>query len=529
MTKVYLRQDVQVEPLIDSWYAWSHLIPPATAARNLTNRHVRIMQSYIAAPSVHANAVRNPQMLGGPFIDYNGGRVDEIKDLLSNTLANRADLVSLSEAIGELDKTLQANAKGQSLLKLYPTVPDALRGLVELVYDLNHHPSFRIIEPLIYRSHYGRPDGQSVLLSQISGDDRPFVLSTPRLSDPNSLNLKLPFRHEALDALFTAKTKPTVFEDLADLCQVSKQERSLFRTYFTETEPQPYSRYTGAGVRWRYFGHACILLETAALNILVDPVLSYTYESGISRYTYADLPDRLDYVLITHNHQDHVLLETLLQLRHKIERLVVPRSGGGGLQDPSLKLTLEHIGFKHIIDLDELECLDFDCGSVTGVPFFGEHADLNVRTKLGYLVELGQHRVLFAADSCNIESRVYERLHSELGDVHTLFIGMECDGAPLSWIYGPLHTHSIERAYDESRRLNGSNCAQVMSIIDSLKSSNVFVYAMGQEPWLRYIMSVVYTPDSNPIVQSKLLLESCLQRGISAERLFGEREMVLAI
>ena len=47
------------------------------------------------------------------------------------------------------------------------------------------------------------------------------------------------------------------------------------------------------------------------MSALFDPVLSYTYESGISRYTYDDLPDRIDYVLVTHNHQDHILFETL--------------------------------------------------------------------------------------------------------------------------------------------------------------------------------------------------------------------------
>ena len=31
---LYLRQNIQFEPLVDQWYAWSHLISPATAARN---------------------------------------------------------------------------------------------------------------------------------------------------------------------------------------------------------------------------------------------------------------------------------------------------------------------------------------------------------------------------------------------------------------------------------------------------------------------------------------------------------------
>jgi Diiron non-heme beta-hydroxylase N-terminal domain len=47
--QVYLRSNALVEPLIDHWYAWTHLIPPATCARNLTERHFKIMDSYITA------------------------------------------------------------------------------------------------------------------------------------------------------------------------------------------------------------------------------------------------------------------------------------------------------------------------------------------------------------------------------------------------------------------------------------------------------------------------------------------------
>ena len=79
-------------------------------------------------------------------------------------------------------------------------------------------------------------------------------------------------------------------------------------------------------MRWRYFGHACILVETHGVSMIFDPVLSYTYESQVSRYTYEDLPESIDYVLITHNHQDHVLFETLLQIRHKAKYIVVPET-----------------------------------------------------------------------------------------------------------------------------------------------------------------------------------------------------------
>src|SRR5438067_7776 len=97
---LYLRQNIQLEPLIDYWYAWPHLIPPATAARNITERHLKIMDSYISAPLVHADAVQNPKMRGGPFIDYQGRRVDEIRRLRDFIKSERAHLIELSSALG---------------------------------------------------------------------------------------------------------------------------------------------------------------------------------------------------------------------------------------------------------------------------------------------------------------------------------------------------------------------------------------------------------------------------------------------
>jgi L-ascorbate metabolism protein UlaG (beta-lactamase superfamily) len=523
----YLKPNVQVEPLVDHWYAWPHLIPPATAARNITERHLKLMDSYISAPQIHVNAVKNPKMSGGPFIDHGGKRVDEIRALRDYIKKERGHLLELSAAIASLDAMLRESARGYSLQPLYASVPDVLRGYVELVYDLNNQPSFRLIEPLLYKSKYYDRRAQSLMLSEITNDDRPFILSTPRLLADNSLHLPFSFEHEAVDFLFHLKTQPRPWEEIREKLDLEPAQEQFAQSLFTTAAPPVYKPYSGPGVRWRYFGHACILIEAAGKSILFDPVLSYTYESQISRYTYDDLPDFIDYVLVTHNHQDHVLFETLLQIRHKVRNIIVPRNGDGHLQDPSLKMLLENCGFNNVSELNEMQEIRDGDLRIMGLPFLGEHADLNINTKLAWLVRVAATTLLFAADSCNIEPRLYEHIHREIGDVDALFIGMECDGAPLSWLYGPLMTQRIERAMDESRRLAGSCYEQGNSIVETFNCKEVYVYAMGQEPWLNYIMSLKYTAESRPIVDSNRLIHACHERGVVAERLFGEKEILI--
>jgi L-ascorbate metabolism protein UlaG (beta-lactamase superfamily) len=528
MKTLYLRPDVQAEPLFDGWYAWAYLIPPATAARNITERHLRIMDSYISAPHLHASAVKNPKLLGGPFIDYGGGRVEEVRQLREQTMSSRSKLIALSGALNALDEMLATKADGYSLQPLYQEVPPVLRGYVELVYDLNNHPSFRLLESLLYRSEFYDRSAQTVLLSPAARDQRPFVLSTPRLDASDGVHLSVPFNHQIVDALFRLKREPRSWDEILDMfADAGHEKHPTLDQFFTSDPPTPYAPYEGHGVRWRYFGHACILIETKGLSILFDPVISYTYPSPLSRYTYDDLPERLDYVVITHNHQDHILFETLLQLRHKVRNIVVPRNGGGTLQDPSVKLLLSNTGFANVVELAEFEQIDTPSGSIVGLPFLGEHADLNVQSKLAYLVRIGKRQLLFAADSCNIEPVLYEHVHRCIGDVDVVFLGMECDGAPLSWLYGPLLSKRLDRSKDQSRRLSGSNFEQAYDIVRRFRCKYAYVYAMGQEPWLNHVMSIKYSSESRPITESTRLVEECRKQGLEAERLFGEKEILL--
>ena len=523
---VYLRQNVQLEPLFNQWYAWIHLIAPATAAMNIANSHLKIMKSYVAAPQIHANAVKNPAMLGGPFIDYEGGRVEEIRKLIAKVEKEQAHMLAFAESVRSLDELLRNEAKGFTLEPLYPKTPDNLRGFVELVYDLNNNPAIKFIEGLLYRSKYYDPSLQSISLSHVSQDYRPFALSTPRLPSQYVLQLNVPFADAAIDELCEMKQKPRVLNELKERLRVEGHDENMFCSFFTpEGPPPPAPGYDGPGVRLRYFGHACILLETKEVSILVDPAISYAHPNARQRYTYLDLPQAIDYLLITHAHTDHIMLESLLQLRHKVRNIIVPRSGNGCLEDPSLKLVLQHIGFKNVSEIAPLETIEVPGGEITGVPFLGEHGDLNVASKIAHLVTLKGKSFLLAADSNNIEPKLYERVFQVIGDIDVLFLGMECDGAPLSWVYGPLLTRPLDRKMDQSRRLSGSDYDRAIQLVNQFNCKEVYVYAMGQEPWLNYVMCTKYTEESNPIVASNNVVTECTERNIQAERLFGYKEL----
>jgi len=524
---VFLKQNVLMEPLFNQWYAWPYLIPPATAAMYVAHQHVKLMQSFISAPQIHVAALENPAMIGGPFINYDAGKTGAIRELLDRTTAEQSDLLALADAIKMLDEILANEASGYSLEPLYPKVPDILKGYVELTYDLHNNASFRLIEGLLYKSRYYNEGSQSLMLSLAESDARPFVFSTPRLSKPGALTLKLPFSDVRLDELCKMKYVAQPFRQIKELLQVKDEDAELFSTFFTEKSPPPASSYEGDDIRIRYFGHACILIETREVSILFDPVISYGYENGTSCFLYPDLPKSIDYVVITHNHQDHCMFETLLQLRHTVKNVIVPKNSGGGLIDPSLKLTLQSVGFKNVREIDELDPLEIDGGAIIGLPFLGEHADLNIRTKMAYLINLKGRSILCAADSNNIEPKLYERVYESIGDVDVLFIGMECDGAPMSWLYGPLFTRPVTRKMDQSRRFDGSNYEKARDIVDRLNPSEVYVYAMGQEPWLTFLTSIKYTPESRPIVESDKLVEYCTGRGMSSERLFCQKEIFL--
>lgn len=529
MNQYYLKSTIKAEPLIWQWYAWPHLIPPLTAGCNIVDRHLKIMDSYVQNPQIHCQAIKDPNLLGGPFIDLDGEKIDEVKNLINQTKKDCEQFILLNDAFKNLDRILQAEAHGDSLEGYYNLIPPPLKGFIELVYDLNNHPSIRLIEPWIYKKYY-TTEHQKFAISESRSDLRKFALSTPYIDQEDTVYLNVPFSDCRLDRLFRMKEEPQNLDEIEAIFDVPQSKQSLFQSFFTKTPPLiPDDRnYKGAGVRLRYFGHACVLLQTESISVLFDPVISYPIPTNeVPRYTIADLPDFIDYVVITHNHQDHLIFETLLPLRHKIGNIIFPANQLGCLADPSIKLILKHTGFSSLIEMKEMDTINFKDGEIIALPFLGEHSDLNIQSKLSYNIKLKGKNFLFAADSNNVDSTLYEHLFDYIGPIDMLFLGMECDGAPLTWLYGPLLSNPLKRVHDKTRTLSGSNFEKAWTIAQRSRCKEAYVYAMGQEPWLSYIMALQYSPQSIQMLESDKFVQTCKSHGIESERLFGKKEWVI--
>jgi len=437
---------------------------------------------------------------------------------------------ALSEAVAELDEILRNHSNGESLEILYDQIPDPLKGFVELFFDMEHNASYRLIEPLLYSSQYYKRELQSAsfgLLSRVK--ERPFALSTPRLPDDNHLQLSLDYNSPMLEAMLAARTRALSGQQLAELIEGAVASGGLnIEELFTNEPPAKRHETLHEGVRLQYTGHAGFLIETPELAVMIDPVIASrggAYANDV--ISFSELPDKIDYLCITHTHQDHANIESLLQLRYKTDTVLVPKNNGGTLADPSLKLLLKQLNF-NVVEMDDMECLSVAGGNIRSIPFLGEHGDLFVRSKCAWYLELGQKKLFFGADSSNLDQHMYRHIHQEIGDIDILAIGMECIGAPYTWLYGALHTKRVSKQIKESRRLNGSNYQQASNIVKVLSPKQVYIYALGQEPWYRYFMGIDYSDDSEQIVQSRKMMDFCRDYGCNAEALFGKKIEELA-
>jgi L-ascorbate metabolism protein UlaG (beta-lactamase superfamily) len=165
----------------------------------------------------------------------------------------------------------------------------------------------------------------------------------------------------------------------------------------------PLRHVDGSGLRITLVNHSTVLIQQRASNILTDPIWSERASPvswlGPKRrrkpgVRMEDLP-RIDAVLISHNHYDHLDLPTLRRIAARGHSTFIVASRGARL------LRSERIDLVH--ELDWGESLTFSGFTVHCVPALHFSArgifDRNKTLWCGYLIEYPDRLVYFAGDT----------------------------------------------------------------------------------------------------------------------------------
>jgi L-ascorbate metabolism protein UlaG (beta-lactamase superfamily) len=159
----------------------------------------------------------------------------------------------------------------------------------------------------------------------------------------------------------------------------------------------------GTGLRITLVNHSTVLVQLPGCNILTDPIWSERASPfswiGPSRrripgVAWGDLP-RIDAVLISHNHYDHLDLPTLRRLAtHGDSTFVVP-SGVARL------LRSEKLGPVHELDWGESASLAAFTAHCVPAQHFSSRGilDRNKTLWCGYIIECGERTIYFAGDT----------------------------------------------------------------------------------------------------------------------------------
>jgi L-ascorbate metabolism protein UlaG (beta-lactamase superfamily) len=194
-----------------------------------------------------------------------------------------------------------------------------------------------------------------------------------------------------------------------------------------------------------FVNHATFVIQTGGITILTDPVWSERTSPlrriGPKRVrkpgvAFEELP-RVDIILLSHNHYDHLDIATLTQLRQSFDPIVLAAAGDARLVGP--------LGFKDMRELDWWDEIEFnETLKVTFVPaqHFSARGLLDRQRSLwgSYMIESRGRRVYFGGDTGY--STHFSDIRTRLGSPDIAMLGI--GSYEPRWFMKPMHMNPAE-------------------------------------------------------------------------------------
>jgi L-ascorbate metabolism protein UlaG (beta-lactamase superfamily) len=183
---------------------------------------------------------------------------------------------------------------------------------------------------------------------------------------------------------------------------ISRKRGNWIQQAYTNSHTRPVARVQDS-VKVTFINHTSFLIQGDGTNILLDPVFSERSSpfqfAGPKRMRppgirFADLP-KIDVVILSHNHYDHLDLDTLRKLEAEHQpQYIVPLG---------VKALLTRHGFRRCVELDWWDSHDVGPLRVQSVPaqHFSGRGTLDRDRTLwcGYIISMNFGTIYFAGDT----------------------------------------------------------------------------------------------------------------------------------
>jgi L-ascorbate metabolism protein UlaG (beta-lactamase superfamily) len=227
-----------------------------------------------------------------------------------------------------------------------------------------------------------------------------------------------------------------------------------------------------------WFGHSSYFLQVDGKKFLVDPVLSgsaspikFTTRAfpGSDAYSAEDIP-AIDYLIITHDHWDHLDHDTVVKLKPRVQKVITGLGVGAHL---------EHWGFHPgmITELDWNEEVQLEPGflinSAPSRHFSGRTFKRNTTLWSSYILTTPSNRIFIGGDSG------YDDHFKSLGDK-----------------FGPFDLAILENGqYDKNWKYIHMLPEEVVMAAEDLQAKRLLPvhwskFALGNHPWNEPIVRV---------------------------------------
>jgi len=184
-----------------------------------------------------------------------------------------------------------------------------------------------------------------------------------------------------------------------------------------------------------WFGHSSYFMQLSGKTFLVDPVfsnhaspLSFTIKAfkGTTVYAPEDMP-AIDYLIITHDHWDHLDFDTVAKLKPKVKRIVT--SLGTGEHFERWNFDMEKVSEMNWHD--ELIFGDFKFNAVPARHFSGRGLKRNQAIWISIVLNTPKRNIYIGGDSG------YDSFFKTTGDVFGSFdlAILECGQYNKNWKY----------------------------------------------------------------------------------------------